>query len=172
MDEHWQLRAVLIATDGSPAALDAVEVGVEVAAAEQAEVIFLFVVSPTDPRLARLGPGALLGPMNLEVLGSDSPLQEAAAVARAHGVPYRLELWSGDVADQIAEATSRNHADLVVVGSQGKTGLVSVLVGSVSRSVVKKAACPVLIVRGVRHPARSGQTAGVSATAPYSADDA
>jgi nucleotide-binding universal stress UspA family protein len=154
LEDHWQPRIILIATDGSPAALDAVEVGVEIAAAERAEVVFLYVVPPADARLARLGPGAMLAPMRLEVDGGDAPLREAAEVARMHGVPCRLELWSGDVAHEIAEVASRDDADLVVIGSQRRTGLVSALIGRVSRSVVDKATCPVLIVRGVRHPTR------------------
>jgi nucleotide-binding universal stress UspA family protein len=48
----------------------------------------------------------------------------------------------------IVEAARRHAADLVVVGTHGRTGLARAMLGSVAERVAARAACPVLIVRG------------------------
>lgn len=57
--------------------------------------------------------------------------------AIVHGVPY-----------QVIIATARTaHIDLIVMGTQGRTGLSHVLLGSVAERVVRHAPCPVLVMR-------------------------
>jgi nucleotide-binding universal stress UspA family protein len=45
-------------------------------------------------------------------------------------------------------AARRNRADLIVIGTHGRTGLARLMLGSVASRVVATAACPVLTVRG------------------------
>ena len=63
------------------------------------------------------------------------------------GVPDHLEskLLEGDAEDALVREAA--DAELLVVGSRGRTGLKSVLLGSVSRHVVSHAACPVVVVK-------------------------
>ena len=63
------------------------------------------------------------------------------------GVPAREEVRLGDVAEQIIMAAIESEADLIVMGSHGRTGLERVLLGSVARNVLYHAPCSVLIVR-------------------------
>jgi nucleotide-binding universal stress UspA family protein len=63
------------------------------------------------------------------------------------GVPARAEIRMGDVAEQIIDAALESDADLIVLGSHGRTGLERVLLGSVARNVLHHAPCSVLIVR-------------------------
>jgi nucleotide-binding universal stress UspA family protein len=58
---------------------------------------------------------------------------------------------AGDPASEIVLAAEEFGADLVVVGSKGQTGLKGFLIGSVARSVAKRAARPVLVARTPRH---------------------
>ena len=53
----------------------------------------------------------------------------------------------GDPAGEIAAFAKRNHADLIVMATSGRTGLAHLVVGSVAEKVVRTAPCPVLIVR-------------------------
>jgi universal stress protein A len=62
-----------------------------------------------------------------------------------HGVPFR----------EIIETAKTQHADLIIMGSHGRTGLQHVLLGSVAEKVVRLAPCPVLVVRQSTAPARS-----------------
>jgi nucleotide-binding universal stress UspA family protein len=54
-----------------------------------------------------------------------------------HGVPFQA----------IIETARTAHADLIVMGTHGRTGLRHVLLGSVAERVVRLAPCPVLVVR-------------------------
>lgn len=49
--------------------------------------------------------------------------------------------------DRILERASREHCDLIVMGTHGRTGRAHSLAGSVTESVVRSASCPVLTVR-------------------------
>ncbi len=70
----------------------------------------------------------------------------AARLSEA-GVPARSETRLGDVATEIITAAVEWEADLIVMGSHGRTGLGRVLLGSVARNVLSHAPCSVLIVR-------------------------
>ena len=51
-------------------------------------------------------------------------------------------------------AADAECADLIVVGSHGRSGVTRFLIGSVSDYVVRNAHCPVMVVRGKSEPAR------------------
>ena len=50
-------------------------------------------------------------------------------------------------ADKIVEVARNRHADLIVMGTQGRTGLPHLLLGSVAERVVRLAPCPVMVTR-------------------------
>jgi len=66
-------------------------------------------------------------------------------------VEHRLE--EGDSVTQILAVAKETSADLVVIGTHGRTGLSRLLMGSVAEQVVRKAPCPVLTVRTPFHEA-------------------
>lgn len=49
--------------------------------------------------------------------------------------------------DEIAEFSERENLDLIVMASHGRTGLVRVVMGSIAEGVMRKAQCPVLVVK-------------------------
>ncbi|MEX2148022.1 MAG: universal stress protein, partial [Candidatus Rokuibacteriota bacterium] len=65
------------------------------------------------------------------------------ARVRARGL-----LLDGVAHEQIAKAAKAKKADLLVVGTHGRTGMARFFVGSVAGRVVAGAPCPVLTVRG------------------------
>jgi nucleotide-binding universal stress UspA family protein len=56
-------------------------------------------------------------------------------------------LAEGDAVEQILRVAQETNADLLVLGTHGRTGLGRLLMGSVAERVVRKAACPVLTVK-------------------------
>lgn len=56
-------------------------------------------------------------------------------------------LASGVPATELLQLAEQHHADLIVVGSHGRTGLARLLMGSVAEQVVRGAQCPVLVVK-------------------------
>lgn len=68
--------------------------------------------------------------------------------AEERGINVDTEVVVGtSVANRIVKFAKGNNYDLIVVGSKGKTELETITLGSVSEGVVKRAHCPVLVVR-------------------------
>ncbi len=74
-------------------------------------------------------------------------LEKVAAPLRAPGVTVETAIGVGRAADVVIEESAATHADLIVIGSRGRGGFVSAVLGSVSAEVVDRAGCPVLVVR-------------------------
>jgi nucleotide-binding universal stress UspA family protein len=85
---------------------------------------------------------------------ADEPSRHDEAVAETRrGLASRsvgtasAEFAVGDTATNIVAYASRLGADLIVMGTRGRTGIAHLLLGSVAESVVRTAACPVVTVR-------------------------
>ena len=98
------------------------------------------------------------------LLEHDTIAAEAAAALRAVGFTAESEVRSGSAPSVIVDFAEEWNADLVIMGSHGRTGLARLLLGSVARNVLHHAACSVLVVRRHADPVRGKQ---VDATSPY-----
>ena len=154
---HWvrkeaTMKKILIATDGSPAAADAVDFGLELAAEQDATVTFVTVV-PMPEWERDLGQGPA-GPLPSFTTPADyAPLDDARALAAEHDVAATSELIAGDPVDVIVSLADSIDAGLIVVGSRGRGAVAATMLGSVSRGVLQHTRRPVLVVRGARTPA-------------------
>ena len=141
------MRRILIATDGSPEAREAVEFGLELAEKQRASATLLQVVPPID--WVQLDRGAVIRPIPEEIAKRRGiALDEAAALAAEHGVPVSFEVLAGSPADEIVAYADNHDVDLTIVGSRGWGAVASALLGSVSQAVVHESRRPVLVVRG------------------------
>ena len=157
---HWEpkedtMKKILIATDGSESAHEALEFGLELAI-EQGATPFLVHVAPAVEVLpfGSFGVAAPTVPHELDEQDRAS-LKEAAETAAQRGIDAKTELLLGNPADEIVAFGDTIDADLIVVGSRGHGALASALLGSVSRSVLHESRRPVLVVRGAHVPAGS-----------------
>ena len=75
-------------------------------------------------------------------------MEQLVKKARAAGVKTTSTIVQGVPADHIVRAARAKHADLVVMGTHGRTGFSRFLLGSVASRVVATSPCPVLTVRG------------------------
>jgi len=151
------MKKILIATDGSASANQAVGVGVELAAEQDAQVTFIHVLPPDDYIVAgRLGP-VLPKPHEVAMDETEVALREAAEAAEAAGVVHAQERVSGDTVDEIVAAADSMQADVIVIGSRGRGPISSALLGSVSQGVLSESRRPVLIVSTIhdREPVRT-----------------
>jgi len=142
------MKKILIATDGSPSAREAVAFGLELAE-QGAEAVFVHVAPALDV-LPMTGFG-MTGAMAHTISAHDrASLEEAATLAAERGVSARTELLSGNVVDEIVAYADAIDADVIVVGSRAHRAVASAFLGSVSQGVLHEARRPVLVVRGAR----------------------
>lgn len=139
---------ILVPTDGSVCSKKAISHALQLAALCQAKIHFLYVAqSNYAVGMAEVdGFVGYAGQMDEDVsrLGEEA-LAAAMASAEQAGVEASQELCQGgDAALVIGEAA--NQRDLVVMGGHGRSGLVRVLLGSVSEAVIRQVHIPVLVV--------------------------
>jgi nucleotide-binding universal stress UspA family protein len=146
-------RTILVPLDGSVAAELALGEAERVAQATGASLLLLSVtLSPT--MIAAIGMDALW--LTTAFAQQDQELAAALdATARrvtAPGLVVRTAIRTGDPATEILAACAEEHADLIVMSTQGRSGLDRVLLGSVALKVVRHASLPVLLVRALIPP--------------------
>lgn len=137
--------------DFSRASRQAFSVALDLAKQNKAELILVHVLSPVTPYLADdQYSGAAVYPeieaaQKQEAQAGMRALMAAAQKAR---VKARALLLKGVAHERIVRAAKNRRADIIVVGTHGRTGLSKFFMGSVAGRVVATAHCPVLTVRG------------------------
>jgi nucleotide-binding universal stress UspA family protein len=119
-----------------------------IARLHQSTVSVVHVFAPVP--LAAVG----LGPMGMEStvlppIDQDQLLAETRAFVdqeRAPGVIVEAAVRGGNPVQEILEEAVRGHADLIVIGTHGRSGFEHLLLGSVAEKVLRKATCPVMTV--------------------------
>jgi nucleotide-binding universal stress UspA family protein len=148
------LTKVLLAHDGSDLARAAEELLLAIPALASLPVEVLSVVRTHEPSADTLAPSTL--GRSLEVYGEavEESRRHHEDVARAAaerlGTDGRTVSWSvrtGDPARAIVDEAQARAADLVAMGTHGRTGLDRLVLGSVARNVLTHAHCSVLVVR-------------------------
>jgi len=138
------MNRIVIATDGSAPAQEAVEVGLELAAEHGAHVTFVHVVRPNE---WHRGPSWMSRIRNgTQPERFETALAEAAAAAEEAGVSYRLQRMSGDTVHEIIAVADARDADLVILGSCRRGAVASALLGSVSSELIERAERDVFVV--------------------------
>jgi len=140
-------KHILHPTDFSPGAEAAFAHALETARREHGELILVHILESLVPMR-----GAYTA-MELQVRAAVTAavrqgFDRLRARAKRAGVPASEVLAEGWVPEQIAKLARKRHADLIVMGTHGRTGWGKVMLGSVAERVVVLAPCPVLTVRG------------------------
>ena len=140
---------ILVATDGSDDSDAAVEAALDLAHDTSGRLLVLTVV----PEGSSADEGDAAASAS-EVNRDDQ--QVVVATDRTndivdHAVEWGLEatplVWEGEPAEAILAAAASEGADVIVIGSSGRTGVGRMLLGSVSDDVVRRAEVPVMVVR-------------------------
>ena len=144
---------IVVGVDGSDASRAALRWAVEEARLRFSPLVavhawsFIPAQPIGDPGLLAVPAGDIAGQLDAESAAARETLAEAVAAALADdpGLEIEQRLVEGDPAEALVDASE--SADLVVVGSHGRSGLRAALLGSVSRHVASHAACPVVVVK-------------------------
>ena len=145
------IKKIMVATDGSETSAKAVKLGIEIACLSHGTVTAVYVVDII--RLARL-PGYTVLPgskdklLDLMQKESKKATLEVEEWSMEAGVPFQKIVGEGDPAEELIRISYEIGADLLVMGSVGRTGLNRFLLGSVAEKVVHHASVPVMLVPG------------------------
>jgi nucleotide-binding universal stress UspA family protein len=145
-----QNRRVLHATDFSSASRAAFAKALELAKASRGELLLVHVLAPVVPMAADtyVPPETYAQIEKSTRAAAERQMAALAGRARKAGVRAQAVITEGTAADQIVRLARSKHADVVVVGTHGRTGLARFFLGSVAGRVVSTSPVPVLTVRG------------------------
>jgi nucleotide-binding universal stress UspA family protein len=124
---------ILLCTDGSPAAANAVRFGLNIARQPDESIELLGVIEKRD-----------------DVVGLRAGLEALVAELQTSGTPCDIKIRHGHAAEQILNEAETWQAELIVVGQLGRRGLTRFFMGSTATRIVQFAPCPVLMVQGAR----------------------
>jgi len=144
-----EFKNILVATDGSKHSAAAASEAIGLAKRNGSKLTVISVV-----------PSELMTPTDIEFsmpqreLIAEKEMHEAEKnaktvkdAAQKEGVAVQAFVMSGKPSDAIIETAREKGADLIILGSHGKTGIERLLMGSVAERVIVLAACAVLVVK-------------------------
>ncbi len=140
---------ILVGTDGSPTAEQAVAQAAELAASDGARLVIVTAFEPGEDHPDGVDPNRV--PADIRFVLSDRVQAEelgahGRAAAKGAGVgQVMVHAIAGDPAHVLIEAAQDMGADLIVVGSRGLSSQAHFILGSVASTVAHHAPCDVLV---------------------------
>jgi len=146
-----RLRKILLAVDGSPASLEAAKQLGGLVDAEGADISIIHARKPEPLAESELMDAETKRRREIErrleaeriLAAANAPLARQGLVSR-----HQMVVEGDDPADEILKRADEIGAELIAMGSHGRSGFLEFFLGSVSRKVLDRARCPVLVVRG------------------------
>jgi nucleotide-binding universal stress UspA family protein len=144
------IRNILVATDFSSASRPAFRRAMDLAKTNEAALWIAHVAALPIP----MSPDGYVLPRMYDEMAqairadAQKRLRALLERARKEGVRGRALLLKGVTHEAIVRAARAHRADMIVLGTHGRTGMARFFVGSVAARVVAAATCPVLTVRG------------------------
>jgi nucleotide-binding universal stress UspA family protein len=146
------MRTILYATDFSRASAPAFAAALAQARGRGRRLVVAHVLTPPSPFISGRPPASWVELDARARHGAERRLAALVARARRAGVRARGALLEGVPGEAIARRARRERADLIAIGTHGRSGLGRLFMGSVAARVLALAACPVLTVRGPARP--------------------
>jgi nucleotide-binding universal stress UspA family protein len=139
-------KKIVVAIDGSDISLKALEVALSEARIWNAELHVIYVVETSMFSSIPMDNTWEIIYSLLESEGKEV-FQKSKERAAQDGVSLITHLRDGHAGNEIVSLTEELHADLIVIGSRGKTNIDRLLLGSVSEHVVRNSSCTTMVVR-------------------------
>jgi nucleotide-binding universal stress UspA family protein len=146
----FRIKEILVPIDFSDCSKKALRYAVALAKEHEASLTLLYVLFTPAP----IGENSALDYLHASNETRCKAQRDLAALAAAevHGqVIAKSFVRAGSPTSEILEAAESIPADMIVMSTHGRTGLKHALLGSVTEQVVRRAPCPVLIVRERQH---------------------
>jgi nucleotide-binding universal stress UspA family protein len=138
-----QLKKILVPVDGSDYSMRSAAYAVDMAGVMNSEIILIhchksFPVVLGEPYFQKA--------INKIMKNANELLEPYREIMNTAGVVYTERVLEGPAAKAICQAAEFEGADLIIMGSRGRSDLEGLLLGSCTHRVLKTAPCPVLVV--------------------------
>lgn len=144
-------KHILVATDGSAASEHAAQLAVDLARTHGAKLTAVFVVDPYPYMgVGEINPLGFQAYMSAAQQHAASAHAQVEALCKRGGATIALQarlVENVGAATGIVETAKTEEADLLVIGSHGRSGLARLFLGSVATKVVAESPIPVLVTR-------------------------
>jgi nucleotide-binding universal stress UspA family protein len=137
---------IIVPVDGSEPSNAAVTFALRMAGDDHASVTFAHAIEVT--KIIAMTSASSIGPSYAVDAARDAGkeiLEEARAQAKDANIDAATELIEGDCVSALLALAQAKKADLIVVGSHGRSGLTRALLGSVAEGVLRRSPIPVLV---------------------------
>lgn len=138
-------QKILVPLDGSEHSKRALEAAVQIAKGLNSKLVLLTVYSVTPA--PAVGPEVVMVAIEHSRDFGKKILAEAEEKVRSEKIEVETELAEGNAVEVIVKKSKEEKFDMIVMGARGLSTIKKIFVGSVSDGVIKKAPCPVLIVK-------------------------
>lgn len=135
---------ILVATDGSDRNATAVQEAIRIAAGSGAILHAIYVI---DTGTFESASADVVVGNTYRVIQSEAEQALGRVRSLAGNVDVKTTVLEGKPAQEIVRFAVAEKIDLIVIGTQGKKGIERLLLGSVAETVIRLAACKVLVVK-------------------------
>lgn len=143
-----EFKRILVAIDFSDISLEALGCAVDLATRLDAEISLLHVVQAHASELPDGGLDDAEASIERALAAATAQLGELADARLKGKLAYECTVCPGQPAAEINRTCETGSADLIVIGTHGRSGLAHLIMGSVAEDVLRHAKVPVLVVRG------------------------
>ncbi|NNN00168.1 MAG: universal stress protein [Candidatus Eremiobacteraeota bacterium] len=139
---------ILMAYDGSPNADHVLDDAIDIAVERKAKLLLANVIE-VQRYIALAGYGGVYSLDAIDSMrgGAQTILKQAAARAIARGVVTETVVLEGEAVDEILRAAHEFKCDLLALGTQGRSGLSRIMLGSIAEGVLRRSDVPLYIRR-------------------------
>ncbi|MEJ2367049.1 MAG: universal stress protein [Acidobacteriota bacterium] len=144
--KNW--KKILCPVDFSPVSKAALQYAAGLCRESKAYLLIIHVLEPiADPGNYVFRPVTLTDLKEQRLQYAHNSLEEAVRSLKLARDAYSASVEHGLPSEEIVRVADQENVDLIVIGTQGLTGLSHVLLGSTAERVVRKANCPVLTLK-------------------------
>lgn len=135
---------ILLAADGSDHSIRATSEVIKIASMNETSTVTVVLVADYSQAKSDVLHSGSSVELDMKRRRKLLPVEE---LLRAANVNYRVEILHGVPGPSIVEFANKQNYELLVIGSRGLNSLQEMVLGSVSHKVVKRAECPVMLVK-------------------------
>ena len=137
-------KRILIAIDGSKFSAKVMEVGIDYARLQDAEIVFVYCHRKFPTLIGQPYRDKMISAIRDEAEEITKPFLDMLTEAGIHHIERIME---GPAGAMIPEVAKTEKCDLIILGSRGLSNLQGLIIGSVTHRVLHTAHCPVLVIK-------------------------